>query len=55
MISDIHCSVAGNCALLGYYSVSSGNLLLTFQTTCWSHPQVSRIQKKACCPNTDFA
>jgi len=30
MISGFHLEVAENCALLGYYAVSSGNFLPTF-------------------------
>ena len=54
MISDIHRAVGENCTHLVYYAVSSGNFLLMFQATYQSNPQVSRIQKKACCPSTDF-
>jgi hypothetical protein len=54
MISDIHLAVGENCTHLDYYAVSSGNFLLMFQTTYWSSPQGSRIQKKACYPSTDF-
>jgi hypothetical protein len=31
MITGICCAVAENCTLLGYYAVSSGNFLPTFQ------------------------
>ena len=34
-----------NCALLGYYTVSSGNFLPMFRTTCWSHLLCSRSLK----------
>ena len=30
LISGFHCEVPENCAVLGYYIASSGNLLLTF-------------------------
>ena len=30
---------AENCALLGYWAVTSGKFLLTFGTTYWSHLQ----------------
>ena len=31
MISGFHCEVDENCALLGYYTVSSGNYLPAFR------------------------
>ena len=40
--------------LLGYYTASSGNIYRHFRTTYRSNPQGSRIQKKACSPNTEF-
>jgi len=44
VISGFYREVGGNCAVLGYYEASSGNLLSTIPNNLSPHPLGSRIQ-----------
>jgi hypothetical protein len=52
LISGIHREVAENCALMGYYTASSGNFLPTFQDN-GTDSLSQNVGKKLLCNNPE--